>query len=208
MMRRWLWLVAVACLGIPYSHASAAPAQSPSCVVTPGRSIGTLNLGAARDELMRLWGTPDRTEPTKAGGQWMEFRLLRLGAVALNAEGRVVFVAVSDDPCMKTVEGLSTGDQRARVRAVYGEPSQTVAESFSDIVVKKKYRLRIGTSFKDFHLDVYPNRGLGIVSAQTMHLNGYTSDGTPIVVPIDPEPMVDTFTVEVARQQAMIFSAR
>jgi len=35
-----------------------------------------------------------------------------------------------------------------------------------------------------------------------MHVNGYTSDATPIVVPIDPEPMVDTFTVEVAREQA------
>jgi len=203
-MRRWLSLAAVVGLGVLCSHTSAAPAQSSSCMVTPGRSIGTLTLGVPRAELMRLWGTPDRTEPTRAGGQWMEFRLLRLGAVALSAEGRVVFIAISDDACMKTVEGLATGDPRARVRAVYGDPAQTAAESFSDIVVKRKYRLRIGTSFKDFHLDVYPGRGLGIVSAQTMHLNGYTSDGTPIVVPIDPEPMVDTFTVEVAREQAMI----
>jgi len=204
VMFRWLWLGALVCLGIVFDRTAAAPAQSPSCVVTPGRSIGALSLGLARDDVVRLWGAPDRVEPTKGGGQWMEFRLLRLGAVALNVEGRVVFIAVSDDPCLKTVEGLATGDLRSRSRTLYGEPSQIASESFADVVVKKKYRLRIGTSFKDFHLDVYPGRGLGLISTQTMHLNGYTSDGTPIMVPIDPEPVIETFTVEVARQQAMV----
>lgn len=131
----------------------------------------------------------------------MEFRLLRLGAVALNAEGRVVFIAISDDPCMKTAEGVATGDQRGKVRAVYGEPPHTSANSFSDILVTR--RLRIGTSFKDFYLDEYPARGLAIVTGQTMHLNGYANGGTPIVVPVDAEPLVDTFMVENSRQQAM-----
>jgi len=202
-MNKWLSLIACVCFGVLYGHASAAPSASPSCVVTPGRSIGTLNLGVARDDVTRLWGMPDRIESLRDGAQWMEFRLLRLGVVALDVEGRVVFIAVSDDPCLKTVDGLATGDQRTKAHALYGDPARTTTESLSDIIVKKKYRLRIGTSFKDFFLDVYPSRGLGIVSTQTMHLNGYATDGTPIVVQVDPQPLVDTFKVEIAKQQAI-----
>lgn len=203
-MSRWPWLVALICLALVLGRTPAAPAQSPSCVVTAGRSIGPVSLGLSREDVVRLWGAPDRVEPIKNGAQWLEFRLLRLGAVALNAEGRVIFVAVSEDACLKTVEGLATGDLRSRSRALYGEPAQSASESFADVVVKRKFRLRIGTSFKDYHLDVYPGRGLGLISTQTMHLNGYTKDGTPIMVPIDPEPMIETFTVETPRQQAMV----
>jgi hypothetical protein len=208
VMSRWLWLAALASLALVLGRTPSAPAQSASCLVTPGRSIGPLSLGLSRDDVVRLWGAPDRVEPMKNGGQWLEFRLLRLGAVALNAEGRAIFVAVSEDPCLKTVEGLASGDVRSRSRALYGEPAQIASESFADVVVKRKYRVRIGTSFKDYHLDVYPGRGLGLISKQTMHLNGYAADGTPIMVPIDPEPTIETFTVEFPRQQAMVAHSR
>jgi hypothetical protein len=118
-MIRWPCTTVVILLAISL-HALAAPAPSPSCLVSPGRSIGPLSLGMARDEVIQLWGSPDSVEARPKGGQWMEYALLRLGLVGLNGEGKVELIAVDDDSCLVTTESIVVGDPRGRVYSVYG----------------------------------------------------------------------------------------
>jgi hypothetical protein len=175
-----------------------AVAQSPSdCLVTPGRSVGAINLGMTREAVVRLWGQPDSVETDEERRQLLVFELWRVGIIALSPEGTVTLIGIGDDRCLRTVEGVVTGDTRRRARTVYGEPDSSAEDRLSDTIVKRKARLWIGSAVKDLYSDRYPARGLTILSLQTMHVNGYTRDGTPILVPIDPEPLVEGFLVMV-----------
>jgi hypothetical protein len=209
MMRSLAILVAsIACSSALVVRPTAAQTPPATCLVTPGRSIGVMTLGMNRDTVTRLWGRPDSTETDEEGTQWMTFELLRVGLIALSPEGTVTVIGIGDDRCMRTVEGLATGDTRTRVRAVYGEPANTSEDRLSDIVVKKKARLWIGSAVRDLYTDAYPTRGLTILTGQTMHVNGYTRDGTPILVPVDPEPLVDAFVVTAPRRQSALALGR
>jgi hypothetical protein len=156
-----------------------------------------------RDAVTRRWGQPDWTEDDDDdGGLWMLFELMLLGTVRLSPEGTVDVVGVGDDRCLRTPEGLATGHPRSKVRAIYGPPGDVSEERLSDIVVKKNVRLWIGSAVRDMYVDTYPDRGLAIVTGQTMHVNGYTRDGSPILVPIEPEPVVDMFVVLAPRRHS------
>jgi hypothetical protein len=184
------------CLGVLGAHPTAAQSPSAACLVAPGRSIGAVSIGMDRDAVTRRWGQPDREEDGEDDdGLWMMFELMLLGAVRLSPEGTVDVVGVGDDRCLRTPEGLATGHPRSKVRAIYGAPSEVSEERLSDIVAKKKVRLWIGSAVRDTYVDIYPDRGLAIMTGQTMHVNGYTRDGSPILVPIEPEPVVDMFFV-------------
>jgi hypothetical protein len=199
-MTRWLW-VAITILLVGCVDVLAAPSPSSSCLVSPGKSIGLLSLGMTRDEVIRFWGAPDRVEPLSSGDRMMMYSLLRFGAAGVDGEDRVIFLALDDEPCLVTTEGIAVGDLRSKTQNVYGRPSEASDSILSAVLARKKARLWIGTEFRDLHWDSYLGRGLTISTGQTMHVNGYASSGQPIFVPVDPEPLVYGFMVYTPRSE-------
>jgi hypothetical protein len=161
-----------------------------------------------RDEVIQVWGSPDTVEVRPTGGLWIEYALLRLGLVGLNGEGKVDLIAVDDDRCLATTESIAVGDPRDRVYSVYGQPSEASDAILSAILVRRKARLWIGTGFQDLYFDSYYDRGLTIITGQTMHLNGYAPNGQPIFLAVDPQPLVRVFMIYPRRLPETVGASR
>ena len=166
----------------PAAPAGAAAAGAARGEIVPGRGVGEIKVGMVVGDLLRLWGSPERTERDPDGVTLYDYGEQR-GVGVFVAGDRVSQILVVT-PVWTTPNGIKVGATRPEVVAFYGRPDEQLQGQSLD-EFRYWYRRRgIVFIFKDRAVT-----GITVIAAEAVEgPRGLSPDDPVVRKPFLPTP--------------------
>lgn len=118
-------LLAVVCaLALAAPAAAGAAPETPGGEIALGKGVGPITLGMSLENLVRLWGRPQREDRDQDGVERYDYSQTQ-GVFVFLKEDRVIQLVVLT-PAWSTPSGAKVGIPWPQVRAFLGQPDTTL----------------------------------------------------------------------------------
>ena len=141
-----LFLVCLFCLGLAGSVCAASMAASQM-------AIGGLSPSNTAEEVVSLYGDPDRVENARGGPEDTNQRYWYGNfSVLVSSVGQVMYIDVKDSR-LTTPDGVGVGMDASVLQTTYGEPRDTSYRKADGSLSNMVYRDAANTMIMNFHVN-------------------------------------------------------